>query len=291
MAHRDGHPGTPFDDLEHDPASWLAARIDDTIVAARAHRAMVHALDTAGPDRVLAAVREVRDAGPSEEGNPADPALRALIRAWFGAIAETAIDGAIPTGGPIVLLSNHLSYTDTTATDVALVAAGHAALADRIAVLAGPKVWDTPLHALATRALNIVPTVQSEAVGGESARAAAARLLRGVALARRRMEEGAPLLVYPEGTRSRSGRLGSFLKGVRHYLGVPGTVVVPVALQGTDRIYPIDADRLIPGPVRLAIGAPIPAEDPESALRDAWREIVRMLPERHRPSADTPPVR
>lgn len=288
----------PFDTLEEDPAGWLAAYVSDEACAGAAFDAITLATSAHPPAAVRAALANVRAAGPKWDGNPADPVLRGVMRAWSGAFTRTEVvdaaalrDPALvapPAGaGPTVLVSNHLSYIDTTVTDLALVRSGAEALADAVFAVAGPKVWGTPLHALATAALNIVPTQQSTLIDPGAA-TAARKLLRGLQIARDKLAARVPLLVYPEGTRARTRRLGPFLKGVRHYLAQPGTRIVPIALSGTDQVYPIDARQVSPASVRLAVGAVIEVDDPDAALLLTREVIADLLPVSYRPDRATP---
>ena len=289
------HP-SPFDAIADRPASWLAAHIADPRVAARAEAAAEGAIAQFDPVDVRRALAAIRHAGPRPEGNTAQPVVRALMRAWMGAIVTTEVRGThhlkATAGRPVIAMSNHLSYTDTTATECALIRAGGAArsFADRMRAVAGPKVWGTPLHALATSGLNVLPTAQSQRVGAALDPDAQRTLLRGLQLAKRCLDARDPLLIYPEGTRSRSGRLGPFLSGVRYFLREPGAVAIPIALSGTDRLYPIGASQLTAGPVRLEIGAPIDIDDPLEALKTAHEAIAALLPERHRPADRSQPL-
>ncbi|MEZ4240691.1 MAG: lysophospholipid acyltransferase family protein [Myxococcota bacterium] len=275
------------------PAAWLADKVADPVVAARAEQAVLGAAAQFGGAAVPAALQRLATAGTAGGLAPADPVLRALMRAWMGAIASTRVHGVHHLGlvgrAPVVAVSNHLSFADTTATECALLRAGGAAraFADRMWALAGPKVWDEPLHALASSGLNLVPTAQSRHVGASSD---AQAVLQGLVLARERVRAGDPLLVYAEGTRSRTGRLGPFLAGVRHHLAVEGTVVLPIALVGVDRLYPVDAQALVAGRIDVTIGAPIPVDDPLDALARAHEALAALLPERHRPAPGTPPI-
>jgi 1-acyl-sn-glycerol-3-phosphate acyltransferase len=282
-----------WQDLLQAPAPWLATWIADPTVAARAEAAVAGAASQFGEQAVQRALAAARDRGVPAGPHPADPVLRAIMRAWIGAIVHTSVDGAshaaIVGSRPVIAVSNHLSFADTTATECALLRAGGAAraFADRMWALAGPKVWDEPLHALASSALCLVPTSQSSRIGAQSDTAA---VLRALAAARERLSAGDPLLVYAEGTRSRTGTLGPLLAGVRHYLTLPGTVVLPIALSGTDRLYPVGARQLTAGPVQVRLGSPIEVDDPLRALVEAHRALAALLPDGYRPAASAPPI-
>ena len=75
--------------------------------------------------------------------------------------------------------------------------------------------------------------------------------------ARRVLDRGGVFAIYPEGTRSRDGRLHRGHTGVASLALATGATVVPVALVGTHRVQPVGArlPRLAPG--RSASGEPL----------------------------------
>ena len=78
-------------------------------------------------------------------------------------------------------------------------------------------------------------------------------------MAKDRLRLGEALLVFPEGTRSRSGQMQRLLPGAARYLESRDTWVLPVGLAGTERLFPIGADSLSPVPITMRIGRPVPA--------------------------------
>jgi 1-acyl-sn-glycerol-3-phosphate acyltransferase len=102
---------------------------------------------------------------------------------------------------------------------------------------------------------------------------------------------GYSLLLYPEGSRSRTGHLGPFLKGVHRYLScVEGLSVVPMAIAGTERVMPIDQSKLHPGHVALRFGPSLVVGTDGSSreiLETARRAVAELLPEPLRPLAGT----
>jgi 1-acyl-sn-glycerol-3-phosphate acyltransferase len=80
---------------------------------------------------------------------------------------------------------------------------------------------------------------------------------RSLAAAGQRIREGANILAYPEGTRSRDGRILPFKKGVFMLALEAGVPVVPVAIEGSGQVVPADSFRVRPGVVRMKVGAPI----------------------------------
>ncbi len=96
--------------------------------------------------------------------------------------------------------------------------------------------------------------------GGSADLAQATQLLRA----------GHAMIIYPEGTRSRRGRVGSFHLGPARLACAAGVPLVPVGLSGTARLLPAGG-RLRPGPVSVRIGAPIAVPDTEAGLVEVTR--------------------
>jgi 1-acyl-sn-glycerol-3-phosphate acyltransferase len=113
-----------------------------------------------------------------------------------------------------------------------------------------------------------------------------ARAVRSLATAAERVRGGRPVLLFPEGTRSRSGRLGPFKRGAFHLAISAGVPVVPVAVSGSGRVLPPGSMfRIRPGAVRVRFAPPIDAASygPDGLDRlsaDVRARIVeRLLPE------------
>ena len=186
--------------------------------------------------------------------------------------------------GPVLLLGNHRSYVDTQLTDL-LIARQDPALADRLLAVAGPKVYADTFRRIAAIGLNTLKTAQSISVASEQALSSGREVARIAAQTVRQAEErmlaGDAVLLYAEGTRSRDGRLGPFLRGASCYARLPGLRVLPVALQGSEQVYPIDSPVLHPARVRLSIAPAFLAEglDRDALLQRAHEELRRLLGE------------
>jgi len=76
-----------------------------------------------------------------------------------------------------------------------------------------------------------------------------------------RLHEGRSFAVFPEGTRTRDGRLQPFKKGAFHMALDARVPVVPVTIDGAYRAMPPGAMRLFPTPVTVTIHEPIPTAD------------------------------
>ena len=196
--------------------------------------------------------------------------------------------------GPCLLLANHLSYVDTQLSDVLLAAHGAADLADLLVVNAGPKVYDEAFRRLAATSLSTLKTAQSSQLGSNAAalspREVGRIAIETIAAARALMGEGRPVVLYAEGSRSRTGRLGSFLRPVSKYLRDPAVTVVPMAQWGSELVFPIDGDQLHPAAVGLRFGPAVAAGAPQERVEQAWHGINALLPPRYQAAVGTAPV-
>jgi 1-acyl-sn-glycerol-3-phosphate acyltransferase len=88
--------------------------------------------------------------------------------------------------------------------------------------------------------------------------------------AKEKIANGTSVLFFPEGTRSRSGRLKSFKKGAFHFARDLELPVLPLTIIGTRDVLPADGIDLKPGRARLIIHPPV-------ALNGTEREEVAEL--------------
>ncbi len=283
--------------------AWVSSFILDGARATDNAARVAGLVETWSDDTCTSVLRSLDGLGASHQIYPAHPALRALTREWCrDVVLDPIVEGAehlvaATRAGPTMVLGNHLSYFDANATDAALAWTGHADVADRVVAAAGPKVYEDLFRLLAAACINTLPVPQSttlEYTATLAPRELARKALAGVDAAQQAMAEGYVPLVYPEGTRTRSGRLGLFIRGVHRWLkAVDDLHVVPLAISGTEEIMPIEATRLRPGPVTLRFGRPLVVGRDGSSrevLEAAHHAIAILLPEALQPPSDAPTI-
>ena len=86
---------------------------------------------------------------------------------------------------------------------------------------------------------------------------------------------GACFLVFPEGTRSRSGELGEFKKGAFVAAIESRSRILPVALEGTRELMPKGGLAIRRGTVRVRVLDPVETEGYSYADRDRLAALVR----------------
>lgn len=83
------------------------------------------------------------------------------------------------------------------------------------------------------------------------------------------------VVIYPEGTRSRTGEMGAFKKGAFMLALNAGVDIVPVAILGTRAIMAAGGWRIRPGRIILRFGEPVRTSDYPAARRDELIQEVR----------------
>nr|WP_221308482.1 lysophospholipid acyltransferase family protein [Nocardiopsis mwathae] len=131
----------------------------------------------------------------------------------------------IPTEGPVILASNHLSVLDPLVIGVA-VRRPVTFIAKRELFAEG-----NIAQRAFTRALRAIGQLSVDRRPGQSSQEAMDNSLRV-------LQEGAVFGIFPEGSRSPDGRLYKGQTGLAWLALRADVPVVPVALVGTDRILP-----------------------------------------------------
>lgn len=128
----------------------------------------------------------------------------------------------------------------------------------------------------------------SEAVGHIFIdRSSSKAALETIKNARDKIKNGTSVAFFPEGTRSKTGKLSRFKKGAFHFAFDLNLPVLPVTITGTDNIIPTGTYDLRPGKAQLIIHKPIDIQnysrEQMQELVEDTREVIRgALPERNK---------
>jgi 1-acyl-sn-glycerol-3-phosphate acyltransferase len=165
-------------------------------------------------------------------------ARRLLWRTVLTATGGVRVVGELPPE-PCVIVANHSSHADTAA----LLATIPAHRAPVVAAAADYWFGGRRRRWICRWLAGAFPV--RRAGGGSADLAEAARVLAA----------GHDVIVFPEGTRSRDGRLGEFHSGAARLAAAAGAALVPVGIHGTRDLLPVHGR---PGRSRVTvrIGAP-----------------------------------
>ncbi len=158
---------------------------------------------------------------------------------------------------PYIVMANHASMIDIWAVFLAVPVS--------LRFIAKKQLGAIPLFGWAMRAGRFIFIDRQNA--------ASAR--RSIAEASRRIGAGQSVVIFPEGTRTRDGRLMAFKKGGFHLALESGAEIVPVAIHGSRELMPRGAALIRPGTVRVEIGAPVSTAGLTGADREALANRVR----------------
>lgn len=190
---------------------------------------------------------------------------RLVYRTAFG------LDGRglenLPADGPYIIAANHSSHLDSAAV-ISLL--GRSAR-DLHVLGAKDYFFDGRLKGwIVSTCLNVLPFDRHE------------NFLRSLGLSQRAVQMGRSLLIFPEGTRSRTGDIAEFKPGLGLLALELGVPVIPTYIHGTYNALPVGRALPRPAPVRVTFG-PAVAVDEYRIRRDLepryplYREITRHV--------------
>lgn len=170
----------------------------------------------------------------------------------------------------IVIVSNHLSYSDANIIAVAFSKYfKEYGFENDLSVIAGPKVFSHPLRKFASMHFHSLLIAQSQSVASLEVPYPIRVIARAASKCAEDIKEKVKIfLVFPEGKRSRDGSLNNFLQGVYRLIDTDENVLVlPVSVIGGDQFLPISCPNLHKTDALINIGEP-----------ENIRDIARNIP-------------
>ena len=149
----------------------------------------------------------------------------------------------IVAGEPFVVMSNHQSHYDIPVL--------YQSLRISLRMVAKKEIFRIPFMAGAMRAAGFVEIDRKDPTSA----------IRALKLAYTQLGDAVSLWIAPEGTRSRTGRLGKFKKGGFHLAREGGLRILPVTIDGTRFALPAGGVHVTRGAVaHVSILPPIDAK-------------------------------
>ncbi len=175
-----------------------------------------------------------------------------LVRIAFAVWYNIKVEGRenIPKKGAYIFASNHRSYADP----VLVVICGRG----RFSFMAKSELFEKKAFSLLIRALGAFPV--------ERGKGDTAAIDRAIS----RVQEGSHLLIFPEGTRSKTGKVGKGKTGVALIAAKAGADVIPVGLNFDGKLH-------FRSKIVVRYGKPIPAAQLALAEDLNEREMLRTL--------------
>ncbi len=196
-----------------------------------------------------------------------------LLKAIFRSYNRWEVSGRehIPETGAVLLIANHTSYADPPIIG--------AACPRPVNFMAKAELFRVPMLSAFISRTHAFP-VKREAADRHALR-------HGLHL----LKNGQVLLVFPEGKRSSDGRLMPFEAGAAFLALAGDSQVVPVGIDGADRLLPRGKPVLLPAKLRIRFGPPIDLSHLRENRRD--RAVLQLACDKMRTAlgALLPPYR
>ncbi len=192
------------------------------------------------------------------------------VRLLLRLLARCRVEGLenIPPTGPLLLVVNHLNLVDPPVLG--------ALLPRRITFMAKDELFDTPLVGWIVKWYGAFPVKRGQA-DRQALRAASDVLAKGGVVG-----------MFPEGTRSKTGRMNKAHPGAALLAILTSATVLPVAITGTDRLRSISSLLTRP-PITVRVGRPFTLRRDrsgkgslEESTRAMMARVAALLPEERR---------
>lgn len=181
--------------------------------------------------------------------------LRPALKAWLRLTVEG--DEHVPGTGAVLVASTHQSHADSLAIGVAIHRPVH--------FLGDLRLTQWPVFGPQLPKLGMVPLKRGEADGS-------AMDILGILL-----DDGACVAVYPEGSRSRDGRVHRLRSGVARLAANHQVPVVPASVAGIHDVWPIGAKpRLRGGRVTVRFGPAMDPPEPTPRSRRTFNDRLQV---------------
>ena len=174
---------------------------------------------------------------------------------WFLDFEVVGLD-RIPRKGPLIVACNHISFWDPPLVGAHLPREMH--------FVAKAELFHNPLFGALIRSYNSIPIQR-----GAKARSG----LRG---AEEVLSAGGAVLIFPEGTRNKSGELLAPRAGVGRLAAVTRTPVAPACITGSNQIRRSMRRQV---KVRVTFGSPVMPPSSVQGERDEVRDFARRIME------------
>jgi 1-acyl-sn-glycerol-3-phosphate acyltransferase len=167
-------------------------------------------------------------------------AVRVGCRVLGIRVEVTGLERVDP-GTAYVFMANHLSFLDGPLMAMAIPRP--------VRIILKQSLFRIPVLGIGMRHVGYVPVDRKGVRGGQKSIERAARLMR---------DRGYSFLVFPEGTRSRDGRMQAFRRGGFFLALESGAPVLPVRIEGTFELMPRGQWHAGKGKVRVDFREEIP---------------------------------
>ena len=180
----------------------------------------------------------------------------------YGRLSARGLEN-LPAKGPYIIAPNHLSLADAPT----VMAAIPWSIGSQTFFLGHTAFFGGRVTSRIAKIIQVIP-VDMET-----------RLYSALQLSAYVLRCGKILCVFPEGTRSRDGRIREFKKGVGIIAKELNVPVIPVAITGTYEMLPVGGRFPRPSKVTVSFGKPVyPGDrDYDGVVKKLYEEVVELM--------------
>ncbi|WP_232483670.1 lysophospholipid acyltransferase family protein [Brevibacterium yomogidense] len=218
----------------------------------------------------LAADDGVRDGHPlgmgGEELTFKYRAMRSLFRGSIKSAHRPTVTGVtnVPKTGPVIIASNHRSFADSIYLS--------ALSPRRVSFMAKAEYFEG--RSIANK---FVGSFMASVGAFPVERGSAAAAVKALEMGEEILRSGGVFGIYPEGTRSRDGKIGEGKTGAAELAIRTGATIVPVGIVGTEDVMPVDANFPQPKSFAMTFGKAIPAPARAHPAGPQRRELTEQI--------------
>lgn len=185
--------------------------------------------------------------------------VRTVVRGLIWCLGGVTVIGAenIPQAGPVILAPNHRANIDPPYISLATTRQMH--------FMAKEELFRVPVFGRIFKGVEAFPVKRGTA--DRAALRTAINLLK----------EGRVVTIFPEGTRSPDISLKEAEKGFALIARQSDAPIVPIAIEGTEKMLPKGAKRLRRGHVNVTIGKPLTVAQIVARKPDEEKDLLAWI--------------
>ncbi len=188
-------------------------------------------------------------------------ATRPFIKAGFWVLRfKLSVSGVdhIPKTGPFIIVANHFSHVDILAFLIAL---------PRVAnFVAKKELLNVPILGWDIRSQGHIAIDRKNPVQAKN-------MLTGLISSIKSDQQN--LVIFAEGTRSSTGKIGKFKLGAFDLAAKSGAVIVPASINGTFEILSKKTPHMKPGPIQITFYPPITVGSTDMSDLEHARDVTK----------------
>lgn len=103
------------------------------------------------------------------------------------------------------------------------------------------------------------------------------KAMKSLDKAAEKVKKGLSVVIYPEGTRTKDGKIDEFKRGMFFLADKSEADIIPVSMSGTFELMPVGTMKVKPGTVNMVIGKPVKYRKDKELLNEIRNTVLENL--------------